>query len=59
MAELKVADAIESLLCAEINCDNVKRLGIPMVDIVKAQIQTAIRLLGGEPRSAPAMEEEA
>lgn len=36
---------IEMLRCAEINCDNAERLGLPMVKLVKAQIQEALRLL--------------
>lgn len=45
---MDVGKAIEMLQCAEINCDNVKRLGIPFVDFVKKQIQEAITLLHGE-----------
>ena len=36
---------IEVLENAKYNCDNVKKLGIPIIDIVKAQIETAIKML--------------
>lgn len=38
-------DAIELLRCAEINCDNIKKIGPVMIDIVKTQISEAIKLL--------------
>lgn len=41
----KIDEAIEMLQCAEINCDNVKRIGTPFVDMVKFQIQEAIKML--------------
>ena len=34
--------AIELLNCAEVNCDNIKKVGVVFADIVKAQIQEAI-----------------
>lgn len=37
-----VAQAIEMLMCAEINCDNGKTLGLVMFDAVKMQIRDAI-----------------
>lgn len=40
---------IEILLCAEIRCDNAKRLGPFFADAVKMQIQEAIIQLGGKP----------
>ena len=49
MSEPKVQEAIDMLECAAINCANVKKLGIPFVDVVKMQIQEAIKLLGEEP----------
>ena len=44
----KVLDAIEQLECADYNCDNIKRAGLGFVDIVKAQIRSAIKLLEEE-----------
>lgn len=44
----KVDEAIEMLQCAEINCDNVKKLGTSFVELVKSQIQDAIKLLEEE-----------
>ena len=41
-----ILQAIEILRCAEINCDTAKRVGGPFVDVVKEQIQEALRLLG-------------
>lgn len=41
----KIEEAIEMLQCAEINCDNVKKLGTFFADAVKLQIQEAIKLL--------------
>jgi len=44
-----INEAIEYLQNAEYNCNNVKKLRDPeLVDIVKEQIQSAIRALGGE-----------
>ena len=40
-----ISDAIEMLQCAEINCDNTKKLGVMMVDLVKMQITEAIAIL--------------
>jgi hypothetical protein len=40
-----ISDAIELLGCAEINCDNVKRLGVGFADFVKTQIQEAVAIL--------------
>ena len=40
--------AIELLECAQINCDNVKKLGLPMVDIVRMQIDEALKCLEDE-----------
>jgi len=49
MASQKNIDkAIEELQCAEINCDNVKKLGAFFVDAVKMQIQEALKLLEDE-----------
>lgn len=44
-----IDEAIEQLQCAEINCDNVARIGWPAAKLAKMQIQEAIKLLGGEP----------
>jgi hypothetical protein len=41
----KIDEAIEQLMCAEINCDNGKRLGPVMFEAVKMQIQEAIKIL--------------
>jgi len=49
MAEQQIEKAIEMLQCAEYNCDNVKKLGVHVVDAVKMQIQEALKLLGEEP----------
>jgi len=43
-----VEKAIEMLQCAEINCDNVKKIGVGFVDMVKMQIQEALALLEKE-----------
>lgn len=45
--------AIEFLECAKINCDNVKRVGFVMLDVVKEQIQSAINELEDEPKKEP------
>lgn len=37
--------AIEYLECALINCNNVKKLGLPILEIVKQQIQSALDVL--------------
>ena len=47
-AMIDVNKAIEMLCCAEVNCDNVARLGSVGVQLVKAQIQDAIKELEGE-----------
>lgn len=44
----KVYEAIGILLCAEMNCDNVKKLGTDFADAIKEQIQEAIKLLEEE-----------
>jgi hypothetical protein len=44
---MEMSKVIETLRCAETNCDNAKRVP-PMIDIVKAQIQDAIRALDDE-----------
>lgn len=44
----KTDEAIEILRCAEVNCDNAPRLGEVGIQIVKAQIQDAIKTLGGD-----------
>lgn len=42
----KIDEVIEQLRCAEINCDNAKKTGLPVfVDVVKAQVQEALKLL--------------
>jgi hypothetical protein len=41
----KIDEAIEQLMCAEINCDNGKVLGPVMFEAVKMQIQEAIKIL--------------
>lgn len=38
----------ELLECALINCDNIPKIGIAGVEIVKMQIQSALDLLEGE-----------
>jgi hypothetical protein len=43
-----VDKAIEMLQCAEINCDNVKKVGVGFVDMVKVKIQEALALLEKE-----------
>lgn len=49
MNQENINKAIEALQCAEINCDNVKKLGAGFVEVVKMQIQEALKLLeGGE-----------
>jgi hypothetical protein len=46
--EFDVDNVIEILRCAEVNCDNAPRLGMAGILIIKAQIQDAIKQLGGE-----------
>jgi hypothetical protein len=41
----RIEEAINQLRCAEINCDNVKKLGPVMADVVKLQVQTALKFL--------------
>ena len=41
---MKEAKIIELLRCAEINCDNAKRVPV-LIDLVKVQIQEAIKEL--------------
>jgi hypothetical protein len=43
----QIEKAIEILRCAEVNCDNVARGGFLATQIVRAQIQDAIKELGG------------
>lgn len=43
----RIQQAIEQLQCAEINCDNVKRIGPVAAEMAKMQIQEAIKLLEG------------
>ncbi len=45
---MDIQKAIEALRCAEINCDNIKKVGLVMVEVVKDQIQTALRELGDD-----------
>lgn len=40
------SEIIEVLQCAEINCDNVSKLGPPAAMIAKLQIIHALKLLG-------------
>lgn len=47
----KVYEAIGILQCAEMNCDNVKKLGTFFADAVKEQIQEAINILEKENNS--------
>lgn len=42
-----LASAIHLLQCAEINCENVAQLRLP-VDVVRWQVQEALILLGGQ-----------
>jgi hypothetical protein len=42
---MDIEKAKESLECALINCDNIKRVGLVMVDVVKEQIRSAIKEL--------------
>lgn len=44
----KIDEAIEMLQCAEINCDNVPKLGTEFAKVVKMQIQEAMKLLTDE-----------
>ena len=53
MSKLKI---IELLRCAEINCDNSKRVPV-LIDLVKVQIQEAIKELD-KPTEVEAKEEE-
>jgi hypothetical protein len=46
-----IEEAVEQLRCAEINCDNIQKSGLVFVEVVKMQIQEAIKLLGEEPMS--------
>jgi hypothetical protein len=39
---------IELLECAKVNCDNISKVGSVMVNIVKIQLDEAIKLLGEE-----------
>lgn len=50
--------AIDTLRCAEFNCDNAKKVGLVMVDLVKAQIQTAIKCLENDEEEAPHGEQD-
>lgn len=43
-----IEEAVEMLRCAEVNCDNVPKVHGLMALIIKAQIQDAIKTLGGE-----------
>lgn len=43
-----IGQAVEYLENALFNCDNIKRLGVQMVDMVKEQIQSAINELNKE-----------
>lgn len=45
---MSVLKALEYLENAESNCDNVRKLGVPIVDIVKQQIQSAMKELEKE-----------
>jgi hypothetical protein len=42
---MKINEIEEQLECALINCDNAKKVGPVMIDLVKLQIQEALRLL--------------
>ena len=37
--------AIELLECAKINADNIKKMGVVMIDLVKMQIDEAIKTI--------------
>jgi hypothetical protein len=45
MSDYLLKEAIEQLRCAEINCDNVKKIGPVMADLVKVQVQSALKFL--------------
>lgn len=36
---------IEILECAKFNCNNIKKVGLVMIEVIKEQIQCAIDLL--------------
>jgi len=38
-------EAIELLRCAIINCDNVKKIGVSLIGLVKAQIEAALKII--------------
>jgi hypothetical protein len=44
----KIEETIETIRCAEINCDNIKKVGLPFVEIVKMQLAEALKLLGAD-----------
>jgi hypothetical protein len=45
---MNLTEIIELLECAKINADNIKKAGVVFVDVVKMQIDEAIKLLQGE-----------
>jgi hypothetical protein len=42
---MKIDEIVEQLECALINCDNIKKVGTALIDLVKLQIQEALKLL--------------
>jgi hypothetical protein len=45
---MNLSEIVELLECAKINADNIKKAGIVFVDVVKMQIDEAIKLLESE-----------
>lgn len=46
--EIDINAACEALGSALINCDNVKKLGPALIEVVKMQIRTALKAIGGD-----------
>ncbi len=42
---------LELLRCAMVNCDNIPKVGTPMVHVVKHQIICALEIIEGEVES--------
>jgi len=53
---MQTEQAIEMLRCALVNCDNIKKVGPVMIDIVKSQIEEALRLIDSEEPTQEALD---
>jgi len=56
--EMNIIKAIEYLENAEINCHNIKRIGLPLLQIVKEQIQSALKELNEDEEEGSKMKPE-